>query len=173
MKQTLLVYAQKYICAVDTLCEKIGKTVAWFTTLLVLLIVWDVIARYWFSFTSAGIVELEWHLFAAIFLLSTAYTFQKDRHVRVDVWYSRQSLRTKAFINLIGGILFLLPLCIVCIVYGAIYAYQAWWFQEGSPDAGGLPYRFIIKSFTPIGIFLLFLQGISEILKALLIFAKK
>jgi len=170
---TIVSFCTAYINFVDNLSQKVGKATSWLATVLVLLIVWDVAARYWFSYTSVGMVEAEWHLFAVIFLMSTAYALQKDKHVRVDVWYGHQSPKVQALINIIGGVFFLVPLCVVCIWYGTIYAYNAWLFNESSPDAGGLPYRFIIKSITPIGISLLLLQGISQILKAVLIFVKK
>lgn len=157
---------------IDSINSWIGKAVAWLTFVLVLLICTDVALRYIFSFSQAGFYELEWHLFAAIFLLGAAYTLRYDKHVRVDVFYTRFSTRTKAWVNLIGTFIFLLPFCFVIMYTSVPFVSDSYAILESSPDPGGLPYRFIIKSTIPIGFGLLLLQGLSEILKSIGIILK-
>ncbi|HCX21217.1 MAG: C4-dicarboxylate ABC transporter permease [Flammeovirgaceae bacterium] len=152
---------------IDHINGRIGQLVSWLTILLVMVIIGDVLMRYLFSITSAASFELEWHLFATIFLLGAGWTLQQDRHVRVDVFYNSFSARSKAWINLGGTIVLLFPLCIVGITEGTQFAVNAFRLGEVSPDPGGLPFRFIIKSTIPVGFLLLLLQGISEALKSI------
>lgn len=152
---------------IDSVNSWIGKVVSWLTLVLVLLICTDVALRYIFSFSQAGFYELEWHLFAAVFLLGAAYTLRYDKHVRVDVFYSRFGRKTKAWVNLIGTTIFLLPFCFVIVYTSIPFVGDSFAILESSPDPGGLPYRFIIKATIPIGFGLLFLQGLSEILKSI------
>lgn len=149
---------------IDTLNNGIGKAVSWLSLVLVLIIIADVCMRYAFSVTSSASFELEWHLFAAIFLLSAGWTLQHDKHVRVDVFYQNFSAEKKAWVNLTGTLLLLLPLCVVGVVEGFQFTKNAYLMGETSPDPGGLPGRFIIKSTIPLGFLLLGLQGISMII---------
>lgn len=80
---------KKYIQLVDSMNEKIGKAIAWLTLLLVLVVCFDVVSRYVFKSSSVGVQELEWHLFAVIFLMGGAYTLKHEKHVRVDIIFSR------------------------------------------------------------------------------------
>lgn len=152
---------------IDSVNSIIGKATSWLTLLLVLIIVVDVALRYLFSVTSAASFELEWHLFAAIFLLGSAWTFQEDKHVRVDVFYHRFSEKKKAWVNFIGSILLLLPFCSVGFWESLSFVKSSYLLNETSPQPGGLPARFIIKSTIPAGFFLLGLQGISTIFKSI------
>jgi len=152
---------------IDKLNDWIGKTVSWLSLILVLVIVVDVAMRYIFSITSAASFELEWHLFAVIFLLGAAYTLQQDKHVRVDVFYHRFSKKTQAWVNLIGTVALLLPFCAVACWESVSFVQTSYAFRETSPDPGGLPARYMIKAAIPAGFFLLGLQGISEFLKSI------
>ena len=158
---------------IDKFIQWIGKAVSWLSLLLVLIIVIDVALRYIFSITSAASFELEWHLFAVLFLIGAAYTLQEDKHVRVDVFYQRFSKRTQGWINLIGTLVLLLPFCIVAFWESLSFVSSSFEFRETSPDPGGLPARYIIKAILPAGFFLLGLQGISEFLKNLKIVRNK
>lgn len=151
---------------IDKLVKQIGTLVSWLTLLLVIVIVVDVALRYLFNTTSAASFELEWHLFAAIFLLGAGYTLQQDKHVRVDVFYHRFSEKTKAKVNLLGTLLLLLPLCGVTFWESLSFVKSSFAVGETSPDPGGLPARYLIKSAIPIGFFLLGLQGVNLILKS-------
>lgn len=154
----------KYIDCINGL---IGKIVSWMSLVLVLIVIIDVVLRYLFSYTSAASFELEWHLFAVLFLLSAGWALQHDKHVRVDVFYSRFSPRRKAFVNLAGSLLLLWPLCAVGMIEGSRFAWNAYLIGEASPDPGGLPARFVIKSVIPLAFLLLGLQGLSSILKSI------
>lgn len=153
--------------------EWVGHSVAWLTTGLVFLVCFDVATRYIFSDTSAWIMELEWHLFALIFLLGAGYTLRHDRHVRVDLFFTRFSQKEKALTNLIGSLLFLIPWCILIIIYAFNYGLESWHFREGSPDPGGLPARYIIKCSIALGMFLLLLQAIALTIDSWLILKEK
>jgi len=152
---------------IDKVNEAIGKLFSWLTALLVLLICLDVVMRYVFTTSYAAVTELEWHLFAAIFLLSASYALQYDKHVRVDVFYSKFSEKSKAWVNLIGTLLFLFPLCIVIVMSSIPFVMNSYEILETSPDPGGLPARYIVKSLIPTGFILLFLQGISITLQSI------
>ncbi|MCP3927872.1 MAG: TRAP transporter small permease subunit [Bacteroidetes bacterium] len=158
---------------IDQLNEWIGKKVSWLTFLLVLLVCFDVVNRYLFSDTKAWVMELEWHLYALIFLFGAAYAFKYDRHVRVDLFYSNFSPRNKALVNLFGGLLFLVPWCVFVIIYAFQYANISFAIKEISPDPGGLPARYLIKYAIPLGMFFLLLQAISSILEAITVLTKK
>ena len=110
-------------------------------------------------------MELEWHMFAIIFLLGAAYTFKESKHVRVDLFYSQFSNKNKALLNIVGGLALLIPFCVLLIVITTSYAYDSYLLEEGSPDPGGLAYRFIIKSMIPFAFILLLLQAIAEVLR--------
>jgi len=153
---------------IDGMNEVIGKGVSWLTTALVLVICYDVAARYLFNTSSAGIVELEWYLFSFIFLLGAAYALKYDKHVRVDVFYQNFSPKTQAWVNLIGTILFLIPFCYVTIITSFKFTGNAYAINEVSPDPGGLPARFIVKGAIPIGFLLLMLQAISLAFRSIL-----
>lgn len=153
--------------------EQVGRAVSWLTTLLVILVCFDVIRRWLINDTEAWIMELEWHLFALIFLLGAGYAMKHDRHVRVDLFYSNFSERDKAWVNLLGTIFFLIPWCVLIIIMSWQYAGEAWAVGEGSPDPGGLPARYLIKYTISIGMSLLLLQGFAELSKAILVLRKK
>jgi len=158
---------KQYIAGVDWLTERLGAVVSWLTALLVLLIGYDVIMRYLFNSSSAGIYELEWHLFSMIFLLGAGYALKHDRHVRVDVFYHRMSKKQQAWINLIGTLFLLVPLSVIIIKSGFDFAANSFRLQETSPDPGGLPARFLIKSVIPAGFVFVFLQALAWIMKSI------
>lgn len=152
---------------IDKIVKQVGTLVSWLSLLLVIVIVIDVALRYLFNVTSAASFELEWHLFAVIFLLGAGYTLQQDKHVRVDVFYHRFSEKTKAWINLIGTLLLLLPFCVVAFWESLSFVEYSFAVRETSPDPGGLPARYLIKAAIPVGFLLLGLQGINLILQSL------
>lgn len=158
---------QAVIKSINQFTESVGKIVSWLSILLVLLIGVDVVLRYIFNWNSSANQEMEWHLFAALFLLGAAYTLKHDKHVRVDVFYSQFSQKNKAWINLLGTLFFLLPFSGVIFWTSLSFVSDAWMINESSPEPGGLPARFIIKSCIPAGALLLFLQGISMALTSI------
>lgn len=157
----------------ETVSDATGRVVAWLTLALVLLVAYDVAMRYLFRAGSVGLQELEWHLFALIFLLGAGYTLKHDEHVRVDIVYQRLHPYYRAWIDFLGAVLFLLPFCAVIIVASIPFVSDAFLYNEGSPDPGGLPYRFLIKAAVPVGFFLLALQGVAMALRALVVIRTK
>lgn len=154
---------------IDNVTEFVGRVASCFTSLLVVLICYDVMMRYIFNTSNAKVSELEWHVFSLIFLLGAGYAFKHDRHVRVDVFYSNFSIKKKAYIDLLGTMVFLIPFCIIIIILSIRFAANSFHINETSPDPGGLPYLFIIKSAIPVGFFLLLLQAISLVCKSILL----
>ena len=152
---------------IDNLNKAIGKAVSWLSLILVLVIVVDVILRYTLSITSAASFEMEWHLFAVIFLVGAAYTLQEDKHVRVDVFYHKYSEKTKAWVNLVGTLVLLLPFCCIAFWESLSFVGSSYELSETSPQPGGLPARWVIKATIPLGFFLLGLQGISVIFRSI------
>ena len=150
-----------YITVVNAINEKIGVVISWLTSILVLLVCFNVFRRYVFQQSSIALSELEWHIFAVIFMLGAAYTLKDDRHVRVDVFYAKFSRRGKAWVNLFGVLLFLIPFCLIVIKGGIPYVDVSWNLNEKSSDPGGLPARYLIKSVIVAGFGLLLLQGTS------------
>lgn len=162
-------FLKSYIKIINKINEKIGNAVSWLTLLLVLIVCYDVISRYLFMQGSAALQELEWHIFAIIFLMAAAYTLKIDEHVRVDVFYTKFTVKRKAWTNLLGSALFLIPFCIIIIIFSNDFVLTSFRLNEMSPDAGGLPARYILKAFIPLSFFLLLLQGISLVFQSLLI----
>ena len=146
---------------IDSLNEKIGTVVSWLTTLLVLIVCYDVFTRYLLKRSSIAVQELEWHLFAVIFLLGAAYTLKHDRHVRVDVLYQKFSPQTRGWINFVCSLFFLIPFALLVIWASYEFVASSFRIGETSPDPGGLPARFVLKACLPLGFFLVFLQGLS------------
>jgi TRAP-type mannitol/chloroaromatic compound transport system permease small subunit len=152
--------------AIDRLNDVVGRGVRLLTLLLVLVTTLDVVMRYAFKISFVFIQELEWHIFAVLFLIAAGYTHLKGDHVRVDIVYARLSPRARARIDLIGGLLFLFPTCFLLIVTSVPFIKQSLAVLESSPDPGGLPARYLLKMAIPVGFILLGLQGISELVKS-------
>jgi TRAP-type mannitol/chloroaromatic compound transport system permease small subunit len=146
---------------IDGFNEKIGRGVSWLTMGLVLLVFADVIMRYLFNYSLVFIQELEWHVFATIFLLAGGYTLLNDQHVRVDLLYQRFNRKTRAWVNFLGVLFFLFPGCYLIIKVSIPWVMTAYEIGEISPNPGGIPARYLIKSILPIGFILLMLQGVS------------
>jgi len=151
---------------IDALNEYVGRLVSWVTALVVAVVFVDVVMRYAFKTSFVFTQELEWHLFAFIFLIGAGYTLLKDGHVRVDIFYQRLSAKGQAWINLIGVIFFLIPGCYMVFATSLSFVHNAWSVMEGSPDPGGIPYRYLLKACIPAGFVLLFLQGLSMGIKS-------
>lgn len=154
-------FLTRFCAGIDTLNEWVGRGTGWVALGLVLVVFVDVVMRYLFNTSFVFVQELEWQLFAFIFLIGAGYTLLYDGHVRVDIFYQRHGLKGKAWTNLLGVVLFLIPGCLMIIATSWHFVYRAWVIGEGSPDPGGIPYRFIVKGFIPVGFGLLLLQGIS------------
>lgn len=152
----------KTICAgIDAINDKVGQAVSWATLLLILVTFTDVVMRYFFNTSYVFTQELEWHVFAFIFLMGAGYTLKEDGHVRVEVFYGRMGPKGKAWINLIGVIFFLIPSCVLFVKTGIPFVVKSFQIMEGSPDPGGIPFRFLLKACIPAGYALILMQGIS------------
>jgi TRAP-type mannitol/chloroaromatic compound transport system permease small subunit len=159
----------KVFCgAIDRSNEAVGRMVSWISLLLVLVVFSDVVMRYLFRTSFVLTQELEWHLFAFIFLIGAGYTLLHDGHVRVDIIYQRLSVKGRAWINLLGVIFFLIPGCYLVITTSWHFVSNSFSMLEGSPDPGGIPFRFIVKGTMTVGYILLLLQGLSMGVHALL-----
>ncbi|GAB4537543.1 MAG: TRAP transporter small permease subunit [Thermodesulfovibrionia bacterium] len=152
---------------IDKFNDRVGYLISWLTTLLVLVVCYDVFTRYILKKSSVAVQEIEWHIFAVIFLIAGGYTLRHDRHVRVDVLYARLNDRQRAWIDLIGNIIFLIPFSLLIILSSKDFVLNSFLIKETSPDPGGLPGRYILKSCIPLGFIIILLQGISNILKSL------
>lgn len=159
---------QRIINIIDNITARVGKVVSWFAAILVIIICIDVFMRYVWSTSPNWLLDLEWHIFSLMFLFGAAFAYQKDQHVRVDVFYTKMSDKQKAWINLIGCILLLLPWCCIVIKTSSEYSLNSWYMREGSAEPGGLPARYLIKLSMVVAFVLLGLQGISEILKSII-----
>lgn len=164
---------EKVISLIDRFTESVGKAASWFGVLMVIIISIDVIIRYLFKFTFIWITELEIYLFGFMFLFGSGYALKNEKHVRVDVFYSKLSEKKKAFIDLLGGLLYLVPWSYLVISGSWKYAYNSFKIGEGSAQPGGLPALYILKFAIAFGFILLLLQGIAEILKSIVVLTKK
>lgn len=146
---------------IDAINAWVGRIVAWATAVVVVVVFVDVVMRYAFNTSFVFTQELEWHLFAFIFLMGAGATLLHDGHVRVDIFYQRFTHRQRAWINLIGVIFFLIPGCLMIILTSLKFVSSAFVVLEGSPDPGGIPLRFILKSCIPVGFTLVLIQGFA------------
>lgn len=138
--------------------DVLGNVCSILMLLMIANVFYDVIMRYFFNDVSIGMQELEWHLFAAMFMFGIAYTLKEDAHVRVDIFYDVMSAKKKAIINIFGSIVFALPITILILYYGYDYALDAYNMGEGSGDPGGLPHRWIVRSVIPLSSIFLILS---------------
>jgi TRAP-type mannitol/chloroaromatic compound transport system permease small subunit len=126
-----------------------------------------VVSRYAFNEVSIGMQEMEWHLYSVVFLFGIPYAMRTDGHVRVDVFYTNWSSKAKAWVNLVGALIFVIPFAYLIAFYGYSYAMDAYTMGEGSGDPGGLPYRYIIKSVIPLSAFFIATSGLGMVTFAL------
>ena len=162
---------QKTAARLDAFAELTGRIVSWLTLAMVLVTLLVVILRYLFDIGSIALQESVTYLHAAVFMLAAAYTLKHDGHVRVDIFYQQRSPRVRAWINLVGTLLFLVPVCVFVIIISIDYVSLSWSIREGSRHAGGLDAVFLLKTVIPVMAGLLLLQGCSVALRSLLVIA--
>src|SRR6185295_17814450 len=150
--------------AIDALNEKFGWVSDWLVLLSCLISAANAFSRYAFSESSNAWLEIQWYMFAALVLLGASYTLKRNEHVRVDIVYSNISTRKQIWVDVIGGLLFMLPATIILAYLSWPVFYNSWEIGEVSTNAGGLT-RWWVKIFLPIGFALLSLQGVSELIK--------
>jgi TRAP-type mannitol/chloroaromatic compound transport system permease small subunit len=157
---------QASLRAIDTFTETSGRMLAWLAIAMALLTALIVVLRYGFNIGSIATQEAVTYLHGTLFTLGAAYTLRRDGHVRVDIFYRRFSPRTRAWVNSLGGILFLLPLCAFIFGISWNYVLESWHIRERSPEPGGIPAVFLLKSLLPLMAANLFLQGLAETLRS-------
>jgi TRAP-type mannitol/chloroaromatic compound transport system permease small subunit len=150
----------------EDFCEQLGRVVRWLVLAIVLIGSLNAVARYLgrfvgFNLSSNLWLELQWYLFSLMFLLGAAYTLHHDEHVRVDVFIQRLSPRGRAWVNLAGTLLFLIPFCILMIWTSWFPVRNSWKILEMSPDPGGLP-RYPIKTAIPVAFLLVLAVGCAQ-----------
>jgi TRAP-type mannitol/chloroaromatic compound transport system permease small subunit len=153
--------------AIESLIDRVGSLTAWIALVMIGLVATNVILRYSFSFGSVWAQELEWHLLAALILLGMSYALQRGENVRVDVFYAHFSPRTKFVVDVISALL-LIAISVHFIQLSLGYVEQSRSISEGSPDPGGIPYRWLVKSLIPLGYALLVLQQLALLLRLFL-----
>jgi TRAP-type mannitol/chloroaromatic compound transport system permease small subunit len=150
--------------AIDALNERVGRVVSWLVLATTLVSAANAGMRYAFGMSSNAWLELQWYLFAAIFLLAAGFTLKHNGHVRIDILYGQLSERARAWIDLLGAVVFLLPFSLLLVWFSWFGFVDAWQHSEMSPDSGGL-LRWPVRVLIPLGFALLALQGISESIK--------
>lgn len=149
---------------IDRLSEWVGRWVAWLVLAAVLISAGNAIVRKVFDQSSNGLLEIQWYLFAAVFLLAAGYTLLRQEHVKIDVIAGRFSKRTQIWIDIVGICVFLLPFVVVVIDLSLPLVVRAFNMHEMSNNAGGLV-RWPVFALLPAGMLLLGLQGVSELIK--------
>ena len=150
---------------IESFCDKfskyIGIVIAFLLIIMMINVAFDALNRYLMNSNSVALQEMEWHLFSVIILLGLSYTLSEEAHVRVDILYAGFSKKKKAIVNMIGVILFVLPLSLL-IAYGSLgFVEKSFVFMEQSGDPGGLPYRYIIKALIPTSFVILIIMSIG------------
>jgi TRAP-type mannitol/chloroaromatic compound transport system permease small subunit len=143
----------------------VGKIISFLLFLMVLNVSYDVMMRYLFHNSSVGMQEMEWHLFAVIFLFGIGIALKEEGHVRVDFLFDTFSARKKAIVNIIGTLLFLLPFALLILTGSLEFVNDAYITQEISEDPGGLHYRWLIKGMIPLSFMFLSFSAVGYILQ--------
>ena len=150
--------------AIDAFNERIGRWVTWLVLAAVLISAANAIVRKAFDMSSNAYLEVQWYLFSAVFLLCAAWTLLRNEHIRIDVVAGRFSRRTQTWIDVFGTIFFLFPMVLLILYESWPWFVRAWHSEEISASAGGLV-LWPAKILVPAGFALLFLQGVSELIK--------
>ena len=150
--------------AIDSLNDRVGRLAYWLILVAVVISTGNAVARYSLDLSSNAWLEIQWYLFAAVFLFCAGYTLLHNQHVRIDIVSGRFSKRVQTWIDIFGTVFFLLPMAVIILWLSWPVFVDAWRSKEVSSNAGGLlvwPARLMV----PVGFFLLVLQGISELVK--------
>lgn len=147
---------------IDKSIKYLGLFTAFVVAVLVLLVVYDATMRYLFSGGSIALQELEWHLFDIIILFGIVYTLRENSHVRVDIFYASYSEKTKALVNLMASMFFVLPFSFLIIYIGIDFVTLSFVQNESSSNPGGLEYRYLVKALLPLSFIFLSLQAFKD-----------
>ncbi|MBC8519059.1 MAG: TRAP transporter small permease subunit [Gammaproteobacteria bacterium] len=151
---------------IQRLSQGIGRVSAVLLLLLLANVFYDVVMRYLLNDVSIGMQELEWHLYASLFLLGISYTMSQDGHVRVDLIYDQLSAKRRSQIDIVGTIFLLIPFCLLITWYGMGFVAESYQLGESSGDPGGLPYRWLIKAMIPLSFLLLLISSVGFMLRS-------
>ena len=149
---------------IDDLNERVGRSMIWVVLIVVLISAGNAVFRFAFNMSSNALLEIQWYLFSAIFLLSAGYVLKKNEHIRIDVLFGRYTDRTQNWIDVFGFVAFLLPMGILIGYLSWAVFTLAWNSGEMSSNPGGL-IRWPVRLMMPVGFALLVLQGLSELIK--------
>lgn len=149
---------------IDSFSELLGKLIRWLVLAAVLISAGNALVRKIFNFSSNGLLEIQWYLFAGVFMLGAGYVFLHNGHVRIDFVSARLSSRTNALIDTLGMVIFTIPLCVIMVLLGWPLFESAWTSGEMSQNAGGL-IRWPVLLLIPAGFVLLLVQSVSELIK--------
>jgi TRAP-type mannitol/chloroaromatic compound transport system permease small subunit len=149
---------------IDGINERVGKTIMWLILIVVAISAGNAVYRYALNDSSNGLLEIQWYLFSAIFLLMAGYVFKRNEHIRIDIIAGRLSARAQNWIDVFGIVVFMLPMVILTMTLSWPVFMNAWVSHETSPNPGGL-IRWPVRLLMPVGFFLLLLQGLSELIK--------
>ena len=149
--------------ALDPWLERLGRCASWLWLLLLIVIVANVVLRYAFGQGRVEFEEIQWHLYAAGFLLGLSYALKDDAHIRVDLMHERFGPTLKAWIELYGILLLLLPFIAVVLIFSVSFVTASYQLGEVSPSPGGLPYRWAVKAVLPLGFSFLLLAALSRL----------
>lgn len=149
---------------VDRINDAIGRATIWLILIVVFISAGNAVSRYALDWSSNALLEIQWYLFSAIFLLCAGYVLNKNEHIRIDVITGRFSARTQNWIDVFGIVVFLLPMVVLTMTLSWPVFMNAWHTGETSANPGGL-IRWPVRLLLPIGFFLLLLQGLSELVK--------
>ncbi|MDF2182082.1 TRAP transporter small permease subunit [Neptuniibacter sp. CAU 1671] len=151
---------------INRFSDLLGKISAVLFVLMLFNVFIDVVMRYALNDVSIGMQELEWHLYAAVFLLGVPYTLRAGGHVRVDLIYERLSDKSQAWVDIFGTLFLLLPFCALVAWYGYGFAMESYNLGETSGDPGGLPYRWVIKAVIPFSFVAMVISGFGLLVKS-------
>lgn len=158
--------APRWARGIEHLVDLLGRAVSWLGLFMVLATSAVVVLRYVLGMGSVALQESVAYMHATLFLVGASYALVHDGHVRVDVLYRGWSARTKALVDLFGTLLLLFPFCGFTVLISLRYVGASWAMQEGSPEAGGLPGVFLLKSLIPLSAGLLAIAGVARLARA-------
>ncbi len=158
---------------IDIFTDRSGRLLAWLVLAMALLTTFVVVLRYGFNTGSIMAQEAVTYMHGCLFMLGAAYALKSGAHVRVDIFYRNFSARSRGWVNSIGGIVFLMPLCALIGFGSWNYVSESWAIREASPEPGGIPAVFLLKTLLPLMAVNLFLQGLAETLRSALVLVEE
>lgn len=150
---------------IDAFTSRSGRLLAWLALFMAMVTTLVVFLRYGFNIGSIAAQEAVTYMHGSLFMLGAAFALKTGAHVRVDIFYRNFSPRAQAWVNSLGGILFLMPLCLFIFGISINYVAESWAIRESSPEPGGIPAVFLLKTLLPLMAINLMLQGLAEILR--------